>query len=188
VSQTATVVDPSTLQQRLADVEVIDVRTPGEFEAIHLPRARNHPLERLDDHLDEIRELVEGDRDVVLICRTGMRAHRAQRRLAEAGVGDIPVVDGGVLAWEADGGDVVRDVIRWDLERQVRLVAGSLVLGSVATSVAWPPARYLAGAIGAGLVFAAVTGTCGMARVLAKLPYNRPRVPSAPPEATASQG
>jgi hypothetical protein len=60
----------------------------------------------------------------------------------------------------------------WALERQVRLVAGGIVASAVAASVVWPPARFVAGAVGAGLVIAALTDTCAMGAALARLPYN----------------
>jgi hypothetical protein len=62
---------------------------------------------------------------------------------------------------------------RWALERQIRLVAGSIVLISIVASIWWHPARFLAGAIGLGLTVAAITDTCLMGRMLMKLPYNR---------------
>ena len=64
---------------------------------------------------------------------------------------------------------------RWALERQVRLVAGGLALTSVLASLVWPPAVVLAGFVGAGLVFAAITDTCAMGMALTRLPYNQPR-------------
>ena len=90
-----------------------------------------------------------------------------------------------MLAWQNDGGEVVQDVIRWDLERQVRFTAGAIVLLSILVSIVFPPARFVAGFVGAGLVFAAVTNTCGMAMVLSKLPYNQPRKQS---EVDSTQG
>ncbi len=65
---------------------------------------------------------------------------------------------------------------RWALERQIRLVAGSIVLFAVVASIWWPPARYLAGAIGLGLTLAAITDTCLMGNMLMRLPYNRIRL------------
>lgn len=171
-------IDPAQLRDRLEEVAVIDVRTPGEFETAHLPSSSNRPLEAIADHHEEIRHLVESGREVVLLCRSGARAHQAQERLEALGVPDLPIVEGGIVAWEADGGPIVREVLRWDLERQVRLVAGSLVAASIAASVVFPPARFVAGAVGAGLVVAATTNTCAMGVLLSKLPYNRARASS----------
>lgn len=75
--------------------------------------------------------------------------------------------------WEGGGFAVDRGAPRWELERQVRLVAGSIVLSSILGSIAVPRLKWLAAAIGGGLTFAAVTDTCAMATGLAKLPYNR---------------
>ncbi len=178
MTQATVCIDPDVLKHRLDEAAVIDVRTPGEFESIHLPSSRNLPLDELDDHVDKIRELTEEGREVVLVCRTGNRAHQAQEKLSEAGLGELPILEGGVLAWQQVDGPIVQDVIRWDLERQVRLVAGSIVLLSILVSIVFPPARFVAGFVGAGLVFAAVTNTCAMGMLLAKLPYNRPKTTS----------
>lgn len=172
---TTVCVDATELRERLDHVEVVDVRTPGEFESVHLPQARNRPLDELDQHVDEIRELVASGRDVVLVCRAGSRAHQAQEKLADAGLPQLAILEGGMLAWEQADGPIVQDVIRWDLERQVRLVVGLLVVASIALSIVFPPARFVAGFVGLGLIFAAVTNTCMMGMALTKLPYNRPR-------------
>ena len=172
--QAAHCMTPAELKSRLEEVAVIDVRTPGEFESVHLPSSKNRPLDQLDLYVDEIRSLRETGAEVVLVCRSGSRAHQAQEALEAAGVVDLPILEGGVLAWQADDGDVVQDVIRWDLERQVRLVAGGIVAASIAVSVVYPPARFVAGAVGLGLMFAAVTNTCTLGMLLSKLPYNRP--------------
>ena len=172
---TTVCIDPDALHDRLDEVHLIDVRTPGEFETVHIPTARNLPLDRLEEHVDDLRELASSDAEVVLVCRSGNRAHQAQDALAAEGLPPLPILEGGMLAWQAGDGPVVQDVIRWDLDRQVRFAAGVIVLLSVLASIVWPPARFVAGALGAGLVFAAVTNTCGMGLLLAKLPYNRPR-------------
>ena len=167
-------IDPRSLHDRLDDVEIIDVRTPGEFESVHVPTSKNLPLDDLKQHVEQVRAAVDEGREVVLVCRSGNRAHQAQDKLAEAGLPRLPILEGGMLAWQADDGPVVQDVIRWDLERQVRFVAGGLVLLSILASIVFPPARFVAGFVGAGLVVAAVTNTCAMGMLLAKLPYNRP--------------
>ena len=84
------------------------------------------------------------------------------------------ILDGGITAWETNGFAVNRGATRWDLERQVRLVAGSLVLTAVLGSIAAPKLKWLAAGIGGGLTFAAVSNTCAMGMLLSKLPYNRP--------------
>lgn len=171
--------DPRDLTDQREALTVIDVRTPGEFESVHIPAARNLPLDQLDDHVDTVRSAVDAGEQVVLVCRSGARAHQAQDQLVEAGLPAIPIIEGGMMAWEQASGDVVRDVIRWDLERQVRFVAGLIVLASILASLVWPPARFVAAALGAGLVFASVTNTCAMGMLLSKLPYNRPKTAAA---------
>ena len=173
----ATPLDVGTLQERLDEVVVVDVRTPGEFEGVHIPGAWNLPLDELGERVDDVRALVEHGQEVVLTCRTQNRSAQAQALLSEAGLPSLPILVGGVVAWEQAGAAVVRDVVRWDLERQVRLVAGSIVLLSILVSIWFPAARVVAGFVGAGLVFAAVSNTCTMALLLQKLPYNRPHGP-----------
>lgn len=161
------------LRERDEQLRVIDVRTPGEFAGRHIPGSYNVPLPDLSEHR---RELTATSSPVVLVCESGRRAAMAERQLRDGGFDLVHVLDGGVAAWEAGGLPVERaggTDAPWALERQVRLVAGGLVAGAVAASVAWPPARYLAGAVGAGLVVAAVTDTCTMGLLLSRLPYNR---------------
>lgn len=150
---------------------LLDVRTPGEFHAIHIPGAYNVPLDTLREHRAEL--LHHLDEDTVLICRSGARAAQAEQALSDAGLPNLRVLQGGMVAWEAAGGPVTRGSARWELERQVRLVAGSIVLVSGLAGLAVPGVGLVAIAVGAGLTFAAVTNTCAMGMLLAKLPYNR---------------
>lgn len=150
---------------------VLDVRTPAEFETGHIPGSYNLPLDVLKARRDEVIGVLNGD--VALVCRTGQRAAQAADVLAAGGVTGGRVVRDGFLDWERQGFAVDRGRQRWDLERQVRLVAGSIVLSSVAGSAVVPRLKWVAAAIGGGLTFAAVSNTCAMANVLARLPYNR---------------
>jgi rhodanese-related sulfurtransferase len=150
---------------------VIDVRTSGEFETVHIAGAYNVPLDLLREHRDEIRAHL--DEHVVLVCRSGQRAAQAEDTLRTAGLGNVHILDGGMNAWEAHGFSVNRGAQRWDLERQVRLVAGAIVAISILASVFVPGFKWVAFAIGAGLTFAALSNTCMMGMLLAKLPYNR---------------
>ena len=84
------------------------------------------------------------------------------------------VLEGGIAAWESAGGELaVGDRQRWAMDRQVRLVAGALVALGVLGSVAVPRAKWMAGAVGSGLFYSAVSNTCTMANVLGRLPYNQ---------------
>jgi rhodanese-related sulfurtransferase len=149
---------------------IVDVRTPAEFETAHIPGSYNVPLDLLRSRTDDVRERVDGN--VVLVCRSGQRSTQAQQVLNRAGVSAARVLRDGILDWEKRGYDVDRGRPRWDLERQVRLVAGSIVWSSVLASVAVPKLKWIAASIGGGLPYAAVSNTCAMANALARLPYN----------------
>lgn len=151
---------------------LVDVRTPAEFESSHISGSLNVPLNVLDEHGDEIAQRLRQD-DVVLVCRSGQRSTKAQALLRNAGLTSGRVLENGITDWEGQGFEVDRGAQRWDLERQVRLVAGSVVLSSVLGSVAIPPLKWVAAAIGGGLTYAALSNTCAMATALSKLPYNR---------------
>ncbi|OLP02080.1 sulfurtransferase [Mycolicibacterium porcinum] len=171
---TSSIIDAAELNERKqagTGPRVIDVRTPGEFETAHIPGAYNVPLDLLQEHRDEIAQHL--DEDVVLVCRSGQRATTAGETLRDAGLPNVSILDGGMTAWQDKGFGVRRGVQRWDLERQVRLVAGSIVLSSILGSIASPKLKWVAAGIGAGLTTAALTNTCAMGMMLAKLPYNR---------------
>lgn len=152
------------------DIRILDVRSGSEFETAHIPGSYNVPLDTLAEHA---RDLAGVSHPIVLVCQSGARATQAHARLTGEGKGELSVLEGGIAAWERTGGDVVRGAEKWAMDRQVRLVAGSLVLGGILASLVVPKAKFLAGAIGAGLTFSAVTNTCAMAQMLGKLPYNR---------------
>ena len=170
------VVRPEELAALLRDgapVRLLDVRTPGEYEAAHISGAYNVPLDTLGEHGTELRARLE--EPVVLVCQSGQRARRAEEALKAAGMPNLHVLDGGVNGWTAAGQPVVRGARRMSLERQVRIVAGALAAGGGLLALAVNPLFALVPAfVGSGLVFAGVTDTCGMAMVLSRLPYNRP--------------
>lgn len=166
--------DAATLRDLLTSghgPRVLDVRTPGEFDTAHIPGAYNVPLDLLREHRTELRAHL--DDQVVLVCRSGARATQAGQTLAQAGLPNVKILDGGMLAWQNAGAPVNRIRPRWDLERQVRLVASLIVLTSVLGSLLVPGLQWVAALLGAGLTVAAITNTCAMGMLLAKLPYNR---------------
>lgn len=169
----STTIHPSELRrlrQEDPTIRILDVRTGGEFESAHIPGSFNVPLDTLAEHVGEVAHL---DRPVILVCQSGARAATAQEKLNAAGKTNLRVLDGGMGAWMTSGGDIVEGEQKWALERQVRGVAGSLVLASILTGLRFPKARILAGGVGFGLLFSAISNTCAMGLLLAKLPYNR---------------
>lgn len=175
---TPATLDVPALQHLLATghaPRLIDVRTPAEFETAHIPGSCNVPLDLLREHRDELRNHL--GEQVVLVCRSGQRATQAEHALGGAGLPNLRVLTGGITAWQAAHAPVTTGTPRWDLERQVRLVAGTMVLLAVLTSSLAEPAKWVAAVIGAGLASAALTNTCAMGMMLARLPYNRgPRI------------
>lgn len=153
---------------------LIDVRSPAEFAGAHAAGARNAPLDGLDAAALGALGVTPGD-PVALICATGVRARKAAERLGAAGFAHVTVVEGGLAAWRNAGLPVTEGqggVI--SLERQVRIAAGSLVvIGVLIAATLTPWGLLLAGFVGAGLVFAGVTDTCGLGLLLARAPWNR---------------
>jgi len=166
---------PETLRSWVTehqDLMIIDVRSAAEFESVHIRGSYNVPLPLLSEHTDELAARL-GSR-VVLVCQSGARAEQARQRLGGSGITTAYVLTGGVPGFAAAGGDVVKGKDRWDLERQVRLAAGSLVvLGLAGGKFVYPRVRTLAGVIGAGLTFSAATNTCAMGRALSAMPWNK---------------
>jgi rhodanese-related sulfurtransferase len=162
------------LRSSTPQVLMLDVRTPGEFNQVRAEGARLMPLDQLDP--ESVRNACAGDGPVYLLCQSGNRAKQAAAKLAAAGL-EAVVVEGGTQAWESAGLPVKRGRRMISLERQVRIGAGTLVvLGVVLGFLAHPGFFILSAFVGAGLVFAGVTGLCGMALVLARLPWNQARV------------
>jgi rhodanese-related sulfurtransferase len=165
--------DPATVRDWLSGDDgprLLDVRSPAEFETAHIPGSYNVPLHLLREHRDEISRHLD---QVVLVCRSGNRAAQAELVLAETGMANLHLLDGGILAWQDAGAPLKRGRVRWDLERQVRLTAGTLVLAGVLGSLTLPGLQWFAAAVGAGLAVAALTNTCVMGNLLSKLLFNR---------------
>lgn len=152
---------------------VVDVRTPAEFESSHIPSSINIPVDQLEPHLRSIVSAAGGT--MILVCQGGGRAEQAAATLGAGGLSDMVVLGGGMNSWLQAGAPVEHGEVSstWALERQVRLVAGSIVLTSVLASTLFPRAKWLAGGIGGGLTFAALSNTCLMGNLLMKLPYNQ---------------
>ncbi len=155
-------------------LELLDVRTPAEFGEVHVNVARNVPLDRLDPTAVKQSAAVAAGRPVYVICKSGGRGRQAAEKLAAAGIANVFNVEGGTSACEAAGLPLVRGKKVMSLERQVRIAAGSLVLtGVVLSYFVHPYFIGLSAFVGAGLVFAGITDTCGMGMMLARMPWNQ---------------
>ncbi|MFJ3727986.1 rhodanese-like domain-containing protein [Streptomyces sp. NPDC090045] len=176
MSDSAATLSVAEAQPRLDGLTVVDVRTPAEFASGHLPDALNIPLDRIGRALPELREAA-GRKPLLLVCSSGARSDNATATLASHGI-PASSLSGGTTAWAAGGHGLHYPAGRpravWAMERQVRITAGALVLLGLALGLFVHPAfRLLSAAIAAGLVFSALTNTCGMAVVLGRLPFNQ---------------
>jgi rhodanese-related sulfurtransferase len=163
----------ATLEELRRDplVRILDVRTGGEFETAHIPGSYNVPLDTLVEHIDEFARV---EHPIVLVCQSGGRATQACTKLATAGKTTLHLLDGGLNAWTASNGEVRQGhKRRWALDRQVRLGAGTVAIAGVLASAVVPKAKWMAAGVGVGLVYMAITDSCPVSPLMAKLPYNR---------------
>lgn len=170
--------DVAQARARLSQLTVIDVRTPAEYAAGHLPGALNVPLDDLR-RAAPVLERAASRGALLMVCRSGARSADACRALAEHGIAAMTLA-GGTQDWSARGHELHRPEgaarAVWSMERQVRFTAGAIVLlGLGLGAVVHPAFRLLAAAIAGGLAYSALRDTCGMALVLGRLPFNRPR-------------
>ena len=150
-------------------IGVIDVREPMEFAGGHIAGSLNVPLARLADT-----QLPDGP--LVLVCQSGNRSLQGCRRLLERQPSRLLLdLEGGIPAWQQAGLPLLRQAnAPLPLMRQVQIAAGSLVLlGLILSHTVAPAWILLTWFVGAGLVFAGVSGFCGMARLLALMPWNK---------------
>ena len=176
IKMTIATINPQQLAElcKSGKIDLIDVRTPVEFRELHIEQARNVPLDRVDPAA--VAQARNGDKDkpLYLICRSGSRGRQACEKFLSAGYTNVVNIEGGTLACVEAGLPIVRGKKAISLERQVRIAAGSLVLVGVMLGWLVHPALYgLSAFIGAGLVFAGITDTCGMGLMLARMPWNQ---------------
>jgi rhodanese-related sulfurtransferase len=151
---------------------LIDIREADEHAREHIPGARHHALSRIDKNAP----VRQGDDVLVFHCRSGARTKTNAPKLAAAAPAcESYILEGGIDAWKKAGLPVKLDRSQpIDIMRQVQIGAGSLVLLGAALGYALTPAFYgLSAFVGAGLLFAGISGFCGMARLLALMPWNR---------------
>jgi rhodanese-related sulfurtransferase len=170
---TLTKIDPQAVADGLKSgrFHLIDIREADEFAREHIGGAASIPLSQVE----QADVKIEAGRTAVFHCKSGMRTEANCARLASRIDGDALFLDGGLDAWKK-AGLPVRDNAKAPLpiNRQVQITAGTLVLAGALIGTFIHPAGYaLSGFIGAGLIFAGASGWCGMANVLAAMPWNR---------------
>ncbi len=153
------------------DIDFINVCTPPEYQEKHISGVRSVPLDTLQSHLSEFKN----KKAIYIHCRSGDRGRQAIEKLEKLGItAELVNVEGGILAWEKEGFETKSHTTRMPLMRQVLLIAGSLVvLGSIFSLLGVPYSIYLSLLVGCGLMFAGLTGWCGMSYILAKMPWNK---------------
>jgi len=174
--QPQTSVSPDELNRLLSGgraAELLDVRTPGEFSSAHVPGARLLPLGDLD--AAEFLKQHDPDKTIYVLCQTGGRARRAIEKFRQAGFNECVLVEGGTQAWMEAGLPVDRGETRvLSLLRQTQITVGAVSAGGALLAVAVHPWFALIPLVtGCGLLVAGLTGFCGLALVLAKMPWNR---------------
>ena len=164
----------SNARATLKDVPIyIDVRTPQEFESVHMTDARNIPLPDLHAHLDELKTISQ-EHPLILVCRTQNRVKIAYEYLTNNGLTNCEILEGGITTWIDEGKPVIKGKQGISLEGQVRAIAGGLILLGVALGFTVHNGFFFLPAIvGAGLLHAGLTDSCLMGMLLTKLPMNR---------------
>jgi len=154
--------------------ELLDVRTPGEFAAAHVPDAKLVPLDDLDPAAF-LKQCGAADRPIYVLCQSGGRARKAVEKFRRAGFENCSLVEGGTQAWMDAGLPVISSESRaLPLMRQVQITAGIVSATGAALALFISPWFAVVPLLaGGGLLFAGLTGFCGLARLLAKMPWNR---------------
>ena len=152
-----------------ANALLVDVREPDEFAREQIAGARLAPLSALPflapDH--------DRERPAVFYCRSGRRTKDNAAALEGRGFSATYFVDGGLDGWEKAGLPVIRRAVPLPMPRQIQMVAGSMVLIFSLLSFFMPAFAWLTFFVGAGLIFAGYSGICLMAKLLARMPWNR---------------
>ncbi len=173
--ENSTPMPTQTVSSRPLEPVYVDVRTPREFETVHITGSINFPLPDISSRFEELKQLVQ-NRPIILLCRTQNRVMQAYDFLTGQGITDCTILAGGITEWIKEGKPVTRGKQRLSLEGQVRAIAGGLILLGVglSMSVHWG-FLLLPTLVGLGLLHAGLTDSCLMGMLLSRLPYNRAR-------------
>lgn len=168
-------IPPRELYDRIVSgesLEMIDVRTPAEFNEAHVDVARCVPLHTMDAVKFMAARGTPGS-PLYVICQSGARGQEACRKFVAAGYDNVVNVEGGTQAWTAAGLPVNRGRKAVPLDGQVRIAIGSIVLASALLSLLHPYFLAITIFMGAGLIYSGISGFCGLAMLLARAPWNQ---------------
>lgn len=165
---------PEETYQRLqqGEIRLIDIRETNEYAGVSIPGSRLVPLSVIARH--PLKDADAPDKPIVFFCHSGNRTSKNADLLERRAAG-VPAYqrEGGIEAWEKAGLPVERGASTMPLFRQIQIAAGSLILIGALGSLGWHPLLWLAVFGGAGLVFAGITGFCGLGVLLSRMPWNR---------------
>lgn len=153
--------------------DIIDVRTPAEYESVHVSCARNQPLDRLDPAAVQAARRDRADEPLYVICRSGARGKQACERFIAAGFLNVINIEGGTSACETAGVPVVRGKQSMPIHCQVQTIVGTLVVVGAVLSFWNPLWAWLGVVMGAGLLYSGLTDSCILGMLLARMPWNQ---------------
>ncbi|NQT33295.1 MAG: MBL fold metallo-hydrolase [Candidatus Omnitrophica bacterium] len=159
------------LASRDSEVQLLDVRSPLEYSEMHIKDSVNIPIDML---LSKVKELSESGKSYIVFCRTGNRSPMAADMLLQSGIRSVRIMEGGTIRWKKERFPVIEGAGGISLERQVRIIAGSLVLTGII--LAWLVNLafiWISVWVSCGLIFAGITNSCLMGILLMKLSYNK---------------
>lgn len=163
--------DALALVENDPQVKLLDVRSALEFSQVHIKNSMNVPISMLSA---KVNDLSQPKQSFIVLCRTGTRSAMAADMLMQSGIQGVKVMQGGMTRWQKEGLPVIKGEGGMSIERQVRLIAGSLVLLGIFLSwfVHWA-FIFISLFVSCGLIFAGLTDSCLMGMLLMKLPYNK---------------
>ncbi|AZY50014.1 hypothetical protein C0J09_13425 [Bordetella avium] len=165
-------ISAQTAKARIAQGAVLaDIRSMDEYAREHIAQARHVPVESLQSK----KMASDGAKAVIFYCKSGNRTKMNAAALRAGVEGEAYILDGGLDAWKKAGLSVEKNAAQpLELQRQVQMTVGLLVLlGTILGAAVSPWFLLLSGFVGTGLFVAGVTGFCGMARLLMRMPWNQ---------------
>jgi len=169
-------ISPMDAKRRLAagTAVLVDIREPMEHAREAIPGARSSPLSSYGAHSLQALQS-ENAPAVIFHCQSGKRTSDNAQQLRTCGIPELYILEGGLTAWKSAGLATRVDRSKpIEMQRQVQIGAGSLVLTGLALAYLVSPwFLALSAFVGTGLVFAGISGWCGMAKILGLMPWNR---------------